>query len=408
MAERRAGQGTVGDFEQGPGWRLVSDGRRYPPEDVPLSMLPPPTDEQRATAGPEVVGIAGKSARDRARQIERDAHRWDTGADGEELTAARLDALPPGFHVLHDLHVPASMANIDHLVVGPTGAWLVDSKKYTHALRLNGDTIWSGKYPCSKDISSVYGYAQKAATVLQVPVTPVLCFIGQAVPDGAETIAGVRLVTLDDLLTLVSLPGPAPIDDVESVARLARSLRTPTPAPKPQRASQGRTTPPARSTPSSGRPSLLKALGVLAILIVLLSVAGSRLSRSRDALERITSGPTSTTVPLPRLDGPTIAVPSGEVRVGLICTTSGAGWEAVFNWPIPADPAYVPVAYEVVSLTEGVTVDPKLWPNEQTLPKSLTGLPPRLKLVFVAQGILADGTRLTSTPSTRTTSDKPC
>ncbi|MFN8052864.1 MAG: nuclease-related domain-containing protein [Acidimicrobiales bacterium] len=398
----------MSDFQRGPGWWLASDGRWYPPEDAPLSMLPPPTAEQRATAGPEVVGIAGKSARDKAREIERDAERWDTGADGEEATAARLEALPPGFHVLHDLHVPASTANIDHLVVGPTGAWLIDSKKYKYPLRFDGDTIWSGKFPKSKDIDSVSSYARSAATVLHVPVMPVLSFVGQAVPPGAEVIAGVRLVNVDDLLTLVSLPGPAPLADVDSVARLARTLRTPTPARKPDTSPQTPITPMPMAAPSGDRPSLAWALGLVATIVVLLALAGWLLGRSRDALERLATGPTTTTVALPRLDGPTIPIPSGEARVGLICTTAGAGWEAVFNWPVSTDPTHVPVAYEVVSLTQGIVVDPKLWPNKQTLPKPLTGLPPNLKLVFAAQGILADGSRLAPTISTRTTSDKAC
>src|SRR5947209_146921 len=42
---------------------------------------------------------------------------------------ARLERLPRRrWAVWHDLPVPGSRANIDHLVVGPTGVWVVDTK----------------------------------------------------------------------------------------------------------------------------------------------------------------------------------------------------------------------------------------------------------------------------------------
>ena len=59
----------------------------------------------------------------------RDVGRWRRGAIGEELTAAHLAGLPHRrWAVWHDLRVPGSRANIDHLVVGRTGVWVVDTK----------------------------------------------------------------------------------------------------------------------------------------------------------------------------------------------------------------------------------------------------------------------------------------
>ena len=55
--------------------------------------------------------------------------RWRQGAAGEVSTAAILDAMAGRrWKVWHDLAVPTRRQNIDHLVVGPTGVWLVDSK----------------------------------------------------------------------------------------------------------------------------------------------------------------------------------------------------------------------------------------------------------------------------------------
>jgi hypothetical protein len=59
----------------------------------------------------------------------RDIDRWRRGAAGERRTAELLADLPArGWSVWHDLRVPGSAANIDHLVVGRTGVWVVDSK----------------------------------------------------------------------------------------------------------------------------------------------------------------------------------------------------------------------------------------------------------------------------------------
>lgn len=52
------------------------------------------------------------------------------GRRGEILTALTLDKLASerGFTVLHDLRIPGSTANIDHVVVSGDKVWVIDSK----------------------------------------------------------------------------------------------------------------------------------------------------------------------------------------------------------------------------------------------------------------------------------------
>ena len=51
-----------------------------------------------------------------------EAVAWRRGAAGERRTARLLDPLErQGWAVLHDLAVPGSRANLDHLVIGPGG-----------------------------------------------------------------------------------------------------------------------------------------------------------------------------------------------------------------------------------------------------------------------------------------------
>jgi hypothetical protein len=67
-----------------------------------------------------------------------DAVAWRLGAAGERRTAQLLNELERhGWAVLHDLALPASQANIDHLVIGPGGVFVIDSKQYRGRLQLD-------------------------------------------------------------------------------------------------------------------------------------------------------------------------------------------------------------------------------------------------------------------------------
>jgi hypothetical protein len=71
---------------------------------------------------------------------------WRKGAEGERIVGSALDALCGGgvASVLHDRKIPGSRANIDHIVVAPTGVFAVDAKRYSGRLevRARGREIW--------------------------------------------------------------------------------------------------------------------------------------------------------------------------------------------------------------------------------------------------------------------------
>ncbi|MDP9270153.1 MAG: NERD domain-containing protein, partial [Chloroflexota bacterium] len=53
---------------------------------------------------------------------------WATGADGEARTARVLEPLrAEGFAILHDRRIPGGRANIDHIVIGPPGVFVVET-----------------------------------------------------------------------------------------------------------------------------------------------------------------------------------------------------------------------------------------------------------------------------------------
>ena len=53
---------------------------------------------------------------------------WAIGAAGESKVGKRLEKLPSEYKVFHDRKIPSSRANIDHIVVGPTGVFAIETK----------------------------------------------------------------------------------------------------------------------------------------------------------------------------------------------------------------------------------------------------------------------------------------
>ena len=54
---------------------------------------------------------------------------WKIGSAGEAKLAAGLEGVE-GVTVLHDRRVPATRGNIDHIVIGPAGVFVVDAKAH--------------------------------------------------------------------------------------------------------------------------------------------------------------------------------------------------------------------------------------------------------------------------------------
>jgi hypothetical protein len=157
-----------------------------------------------------------------------DAVAWRRGAAGERRTARLLARLErQGWAVLHDLAVPGSGANIDHLVIGPGGVFVVDSKQYRGRLQLDpSGRLWHGPYPLTPTLRAVSFEADRAAQVLHNPgvaVVPIVAVHGAQVPWGKVVVGGVPVVAARRLPSMLrQLPtvlGP------ERVAGLANQAR---------------------------------------------------------------------------------------------------------------------------------------------------------------------------------------
>jgi hypothetical protein len=128
-----------------------------------------------------------------------DAIAWRQGAAGEQRTARLLAGLErQGWVVLHDLAIPGSRANLDHLVIGPGGVFVIDSKHYRGRLQLDpSGRLWHGRYPLAPTVQAVSFEADRAALVLTDPdvvVVPVVAVHGAQVPWGKVVTQGVPVV----------------------------------------------------------------------------------------------------------------------------------------------------------------------------------------------------------------------
>jgi hypothetical protein len=147
---------------------------------------------------------------------------------GERRTARLLAPLErQGWVILHDLAVPRSRANLDHLVIGPGGVFVIGSKQYRGRLQLDRfGRLWHGRYPLEPALRAVSFEADQAARVLPDPgvaVVPIVAVHGAQVPWGKVSSGGVPVVAARRLPSMLrALPavlGP------ERVAWLAAQAR---------------------------------------------------------------------------------------------------------------------------------------------------------------------------------------
>jgi hypothetical protein len=163
-------------------------------------------------------------------RLPAEARYWSKGARGERRTAAYLEPLlKRGFVVLHDRQLPGSRANLDHIAVGPTGIFVIETKFISGTIEVLNDRLFVSDHDREGYVEQVYREAigtQVALgdqlNALRLTVTPVLCIHGARTPFFDRTVGGVRLVSGRDLRKLAEAPSTllSP-DQVQAVAAFA-------------------------------------------------------------------------------------------------------------------------------------------------------------------------------------------
>jgi hypothetical protein len=181
---------------------------------------------------PLALAVVGEPAHQRA---------WARGAVGEVKLAAKLEhwTAEAGVVLLHDRRVPSSVANIDHIAVGPAGVFVIDAKRYKGRiaverrgglLRDRSEHLIVRGSDRSKLVDGVLRQLEVVRAGLDrhtdVPLRGVLCFVDGDWPlFGSLEVRGIPVLSPRKAARLCSGEGPLTAERVRTIAlRLASAF----------------------------------------------------------------------------------------------------------------------------------------------------------------------------------------
>jgi hypothetical protein len=146
---------------------------------------------------------------------------WRRQAALQRRTAGALQPLEQeGYLVLHDITLPGWPASLDHLVVGATGIWVIESRRGTLAPRHKGTS------PCQASSGVAPAIADALAVGASIPVRSLLCVHGAIWPGARRSVEGTTLVAPPGLAGVVRRGSRLPPRDVrQATARALEVLR---------------------------------------------------------------------------------------------------------------------------------------------------------------------------------------
>jgi Nuclease-related domain len=152
------------------------------------------------------------------------ARAWHRGAAGERHTARLLDRLGrEGYVIFHDVAMPDSPANLDHLVLGPSGVFVIDSKQWTGSIHQSSDgLIWHDLYRLDRPLATIRWQAETLGRLLGVPVAPLICVHGAHIQHGGLRAQGVAIVPAALLRRAIGSDQVLSEVDIERYAATAR------------------------------------------------------------------------------------------------------------------------------------------------------------------------------------------
>jgi Nuclease-related domain len=117
---------------------------------------------------------------------------WRTGSAGEQRLARFFEReLPKSVFALHDRRIPGSRANIDHVLVAPSGVWVIDAKHQGKVERRTSGPIWRRElsvfvagcdrtkviHGMSRQLDAVRSSIVPDPLAADVAIRPVVCFV---------------------------------------------------------------------------------------------------------------------------------------------------------------------------------------------------------------------------------------
>jgi hypothetical protein len=191
-------------------------------------------DVVAAQAGLPYAGLLGLAVaalvswRLRFRPSEQ-ARTWQRGAQGERRTARLLRRLTrDGYVVFHDLALPGSDANVDHLAIGRSGVFVIDSKQWTGHVHQGADgLVWHNHYPLDRTLETVRREAEAISRLLGTRTAALLCVHGAHLQGGGLHAQGVAIVPAGRLRDALGYDRVLSDADLELLATTARTRLRP-------------------------------------------------------------------------------------------------------------------------------------------------------------------------------------
>ena len=128
---------------------------------------------------------AAEELRKKAARLEERAAAYTRGRQGELVVARALDELTvDGYCRIDDCRWPGRpKANIDHVLIGPAGLFVVDAKNWSGRVEVRAGVLRQSGYRRSREVDATVEAARAVAGLLSVGVPRVegvICLCGEA------------------------------------------------------------------------------------------------------------------------------------------------------------------------------------------------------------------------------------
>jgi hypothetical protein len=161
---------------------------------VGVSLIPddspawPSALGQAAALGPEIDAVQRqiRQLTELLAELRRRQRAWETGGRGEQAVVRVLVGMDAAWHVLADRRWPGTRrANIDVLLAGPGGVFVIDVKNWRPDVRVERGRLWRGEADASSDVRKLLDQTSAVEQVLAgvglapTEVVPLLVLAGR-------------------------------------------------------------------------------------------------------------------------------------------------------------------------------------------------------------------------------------
>jgi len=152
------------------------------------------------------------------------------GARGEERVARALVFLPAEYTVFHGVALPPArgvwpVVECDHVVVGPTGVFAIETKSWRGDITLEGDSmLYNGKEPTRSPLEQV----KRSADCLRAhlgkrlgtapEIQPLVCLAGDNLRGDRQGASGIVACNARCLTQVIADSGAAPLPEADALS----------------------------------------------------------------------------------------------------------------------------------------------------------------------------------------------